>query len=880
MKRRKSLKIMALGALTPGISIISSPLGAHKNYIEKNTSLYFESDWDLWPDMDWVGPEYWGNRLQDWKIQNGKVLCQVSGPNRTLHCLTTQATKDKGSLETSIDIEPNQSLPVSDENYIGLRLGIKGRFDDYRSAAVHGKGIDIAVTTSGKLKIGNKLLPLPTQIKDKFTLQVKTSSHNSHPSITVELKTLSGESIHTSTEKEAFTNESISGNIALVAHIKEGSKEIQETTASATFANWKISGSKLISSSEHEFGPICFAQYTLHKGILKLTGQLTPVEQIAGHKVSFEIKEDGKWKELAQSEVEPMSRTVHFRQENWNYNESVPYRIQLQLPLKSKVSEEGSALRYYTYEGSISKEPIDKDDVKTAVFSCNCDYGFPDSEVPVHVACHEPDLALFVGDQFYEGTGGFGIQTSPIDKAALDYLRKWMMFGWSYREVFRHIPCAIIPDDHDVYHGNIWGEAGKAADISGSWGAPAQDSGGYKMAPKWVNMVQKCQTSHLPDPYDPTPVKRGIDVYYTEWIYGGVSFAILEDRKWKSAPKHVLPEEAEVWNGWIQNPDFDIKKHRVEDAQLLGERQLSFLDHWSQDWSGDVKMKSLVTQTNFSTVSTLPADAKNDGVVPGLKIPVAGEYVSGDVINGDMDSNGWPQVGRDKAVAKIRKCFAFHIAGDQHLASFIQYGVEEYGDSGYAFAGPALNNIWPRRWWPPVANPENHSESNPAYTGNYEDGFGNKMTIKAVANPRLTGKKPAIVYDRATGYGIVTFNKTNRTITTECWPKYVHPLKNPEGQYAGWPITVDQQDNYGRKAAAWLPEIKVNGLSNPVVEVIEENSGESLYYMAIKGNTFTPKVFSKGTYTIKVKDSTTGKTIEKNGIKASSKSKGTLMFSI
>ena len=55
----------------------------------------------------------------------------------------------------------------------------------------------------------------------------------------------------------------------------------------------------------------------------------------------------------------------------------------------------------------------------------------------------------------------------------------------------------------------------------GSMGYAAQDSGGYKMAPSWVNMVQRVQTSHLPDPVDPTPVLQGITVYYTESVGRG-----------------------------------------------------------------------------------------------------------------------------------------------------------------------------------------------------------------------------------------------------------------------------------------------------------------------------------------------------------------------
>ena len=48
-----------------------------------------------------------------------------------------------------------------------------------------------------------------------------------------------------------------------------------------------------------------------------------------------------------------------------------------------------------------------------------------------------------------------------------------------------------------------------------------------------------------------------------------VSFAILEDRKFKSSPSNVMPPEAEVLNGWIQNPDFDARERRGDVAATL-----------------------------------------------------------------------------------------------------------------------------------------------------------------------------------------------------------------------------------------------------------------------------------------------------------------------
>jgi hypothetical protein len=232
-----------------------------------------------------------------------------------------------------------------------------------------------------------------------------------------------------------------------------------------------------------------------------------------------------------------------------------------------------------------------------------------------------------------------------------------------------------------------------------------------------------------------------------------------------------------------------------------------------------------------------------------LRILKAGEYPPDDQPVSDFDSNGWPQTGRNKAVRLMRKGFAFHIAGDQHLGSVSWNGVDEFRDAGYAFCVPAISNIWPRRWCPqePSSNP---IAGQPRYTGDYEDGFGNKMTVYAVSNPVYTGLKPSSLYDRATGYGIIRFNKANRKITMECWPR-VSPPSNGNGQYPGWPITVSQQDNYGRKPYGYLPTIKTN-IKDPVVQVINEKNGEVVYTLRIQGKKFTPKVFESGSYTIKV----------------------------
>jgi len=856
MRRRDAVKALAITTVTPKVFFNGAAQAATP--LPKAKTKNFNSQWQQWPDMQWAGPEYWGNRLQDWEIQSGKLVCNVSGKNRALHNLCFQLSQEKAAFSTELVAEM-LSPHTKNEGYIGFRIGAKGPFEDYRSAAVFGKGLDVGISNQGKIFIGATESEQSLDTRQPLHLKLEAQPRRSAYQLSLSVLDAVGK-VLAELKTDNIPADDLYGNIALVSSFDVQGEESE--AASARFDQWKISGAKLVHHPEQTYGPICFAQYTLHKNTLKLTAQLTPVEAIEGYNVALQVKDKAEWKSIQEREIDPMGRSAQFRIDNWPYQEAVPYRVVLELPLLQ-------GRQAFYYEGTIAEEPIDAEEVKMAVFSCNADHGFPDQEVAPNVLKHQPDLAVFLGDQYYEGSGGFGIQTSPLEKATLDFLHKWYMFGWSYREIFRHIPSACIPDDHDVYHGNVWGESGKHAPTEEGWGYVAQDQGGYKMPVNWVNMVQRTQTGHLPDPYDPTPVKRGINVYYTHWNYGGISMAILEDRKFKSAPKNVLPEEAQVTNGFIQNTEFDIKQHRDIDAELLGDRQLKFLNDWASDWEQGAEMKAVLSQTNFCTVATLPKGSIIDKIVPSLTIPEKGEYVEGDAPTTDMDSNGWPQQGRDEAVKALRKCFALHIAGDQHLASTVQYGVDAFGDAGFAFAGPALNNLWPRRWWPPLSSDHQPLKGKAAYTGKFLDGFGNRMTVYAVANPHQSHREPARIYDRGTGYGIITFNKQARNMRIECWPRYIDPQANPQGQYEGWPVQLKQSDNYGRKPYAYLQEIEVESATDPVVEVINEASGEREYILRIKGRRFRPHVFAEGSYSLKVSSPEDGKSKTLSGLIAS-----------
>ena len=101
------------------------------------------------------------------------------------------------------------------------------------------------------------------------------------------------------------------------------------------------------------------------------------------------------------------------------------------------------------------------------------------------------------------------------------------------------------------------------------------------------------------------------------------------------------------------------------------------------------------------------------------------------------------------------------------------------------------------------------------------------------------------------GYGIVKLNKRQRTITFECWPRFADPATGGQ-QYAGWPISIKQTDNYARTPVAYLPRIEVTGMVNPIVQVVSQETNEIVYTLRISGRSYRPGVFGNGQYTIHV----------------------------
>lgn len=805
----------------------------------------FTNNWASTPDRPWAGADFWANRLQDWQLSGGRLQTRLglaARPLRTVHRLTTAVREEPGNFSLSV-----RTGLASDTWTAGALTGIfigAGASHDFRGAALMHQtggrdgGLFLGVNSSGRAVIQDNRTTAFTQVALGAAPGVLPATFRIEVTATWRLVTRDYGllvSVRDGTSDVLVSQAGLSvaaytvlGNFGLFAHPASG-------TSRFWFQDFTGSGSKLENRPERAFGPVISTQYTLSRQVLKLTAQLAPVVVAGAPAVVLETNPGTGWQAAASASLDPDAYTATFRIPNWNHQVAVPFRVGF---------AENGVISYRS--GTIQADPVDKPEIVvaglTCIIHCAADtandgfngideaaagpvswtrdrINFPHDDIIRNLPLHEPDLYAFTGDQVYEGGSPTSADHSSDENRRLDYLYKWYLFCWTWRDVIDDRPSLALPDDHDVFQGNLWGEGGKAA--------TTQENGGYTRPAAFVRMVERTQTAHLPDPYDPTPVAQNIGVYYNSWVYGRVGFAILEDRKFKNG-------YADEGFGALEatNPAADTNRFNRSDLSLLGARQEAFLDAFAADWTGQ-EMKAVISQSPFASSSTHVSAAYNR-------------------VYFDIDANGWPQNKRDKAVALMRKSFAPHLNGDQHVSVMLQHGIAAQRDAVYSFCVPPTSNAFSRAWDPADTTTGATSVVSPC-TGPYQDGFGNRIQVLAAANPahyygQTSYYGSPLLHDRGAGYGIIRFNKSERTITFECWPRYADPTDpSTGGQYPGWPLTIRQSQNDGRVPSGYLPVIDTGAIQNPVVRIHDQSAASELVYgYRVHGNRFRPPVYAAG----------------------------------
>ncbi|MCM4151914.1 twin-arginine translocation pathway signal [Arenibacter sp. N53] len=822
LKRRNFIQKVGLA-----IPIIANPFsnifaqsGVLDNTLNSSSGKSIAFSFENLNDRVWIGKDFWSIPMEDWEIENKRLEFKGTMRNTRLHLLTYVLKKDKGDfrIKSRIGLLKNNK----DKGSVGFSIGIRDTTDpnSVKAACYFGDGLFTGISLDGKLFVANKEVKLPENFDySDFTLELGVSPKNGD----YECNLVAVDKDDRKSELAYRHFGEIEGLVALEQnyHEKEGSTFWTRSIA--------LDGTKVEYVPDNSFGPILWAMYTLSKGKLKLTAQLPPVSKSDSQKVELQFFKKGKWAQEDKVEIDPISYCAIFSMDNWDSAQDTPYRLVYSIDKE----------KHY-YKGTIRQEPNDRP-LRFGGLTCQEWAGYPYRPLVENLEKSNPDMLYFSGDQLYEGNGGYPIKRQPEDSAILNYLGKWYMFGWAFGNIMRDRPTICTPDDHDVYQGNLWGEGGEGISFE-AWEKVRDAHGGLVQTPKMVNVVYRTQCGHLPDAYDSLPLPSGITNWYTQMIYGKVSFAIVSDRLFKSGPEMLRSGE-----GRIDHLTAPAKPEELDsnDLTFFGNRQMEFLNGWIADWQGS-EMKVLLSQTLFSNVGTHHGPKK-------------------EFLFGDLDSGGWPKSKRDEVIRTIRKASVFHINGDQHLPFMVQYSVDEVRDGGWTFCTPAISTGYPRWGQPdsvnvPFTDRPEHGLPN---TGSYRDGFGNTNYIYAVGNPTddfdLEKNRYIKAQKKASGYGIVTFDTGARTIKMEAIRFLANlDVDSEENTYPGWPLTIDQDDNDGRRALGYLPRLQLKE-SNQVVKIINEETNEMVKSLRVKGKEFVPAVFSLAKYTLIIGEGKDGK---------------------
>lgn len=761
MKRREFIALLAAVAGAPGVALSQT--------LTQTTRI---ENWSISHDRVFLGGGVWANPMEDWRVQDGWAACQNAGGGRNIHSLLYELKDAAKPFAVSVEVKRPEQL--AKDGGAGFRLGVTADIDDHRARCFANNGINAGLL-GDTLMLGKSKVKLPTKVPSHFVLMLVGQSAGEKSELTLSVADPSdGKPI--GSVMASFANQQLQGNIALASQFTGPKGRLK--SPGYRFRDWRISGDAFAHHPDRAFGPILWTMYSLSDNrdddgfVMKLTALLGPMGEKDNKTVALEVQRDGKWESLeSTAELDRDAWTATFRVPNWDATRPTPYRVRY-----TEVYSDRSAFDH-AYAGTIRANPTKP--LRIGALTCQNAVGFPYKPVSDNLVKLDPDLLYFSGDQLYENHGGFGVIRKPADPAILNYLRKFYMFGWAFREAMANAPTIVLPDDHDVFHGNIWGEAGAPLEKGST-----SSNGGYIQPAKMVNVVHKTSCSHHPDFAEPTPVKQDISVYYGDMVYGGVGFAIIADRQWKSAPGKSGNKSGRVDH--VTDPKFDTSTFDKEGLVLLGERQEKFLKEWASDWRGHT-MKVLLSQTVFAGAAT------HHGSYKGYLVA-------------DLDSGSWPQTPRNRAIDLMRPAMPLHICGDQHLASAVQYGVEKQRDSFWAFCTPAIT-VGYQRWWRPDELDNMSHDNRPAHglsnTGEYTDGLGNKAYVYAIANPGKDfreggGDRYDFAHRKNSGFGFVTIDTDAKTYQLDCFKFLIDATDGKaSNQFPGWPLTIHQTENKG-----------------------------------------------------------------------------------
>jgi alkaline phosphatase D len=216
LTRRRFLSNSA--ALAAGAAVASrlpTPLRAGN---ARTPAAEFVANWKQSPDRVWLGPEFWSNPLQDWRIANGRIECTNAAGDRNVHLLVRSLADQDGDFAISVRVaRPDGSALGKATGSVGFRIGIRGPLPDYRSGLIYGRGLDAGLTSEGGLFIGAIGEAKAGTVKlDAAEVQLQLTGTPAAGGYTLKLTASNAQGAELGSVLETVPRERLVGGIALV----------------------------------------------------------------------------------------------------------------------------------------------------------------------------------------------------------------------------------------------------------------------------------------------------------------------------------------------------------------------------------------------------------------------------------------------------------------------------------------------------------------------------------------------------------------------------------------------------------------------------------------------------------------------------------------
>jgi alkaline phosphatase D len=328
----------------------------------------------------WLAPAYWANRLQDWRLNAGRIECLQAA--KTNGCRTVSVmTRELVAGQTAATITARTGTLAVGAGFSGFLVGAGAGLLDYRAAALvgcaggTGGGILCTYESDGHVRFRDH-----ANEKQQLSWPVIAATSSSGPVpartlaedvvLTLAVTPAAGGRFTLALTARAFADGRLLST-ATIAGVAEqrllgGMSLVSSPAPAATgarywFRDFAAAGAKVAAHPERALGPIVATLYSLSGGVLKLTAQLQPISAAEPQQVVLQYRPTGgtAWQQGPVSTLDA-GFAAHFRVAGWDATRSFDYQV---------VYAPGTASQSI-YRGRIAKDPIAKSPIVVGLVTC------------------------------------------------------------------------------------------------------------------------------------------------------------------------------------------------------------------------------------------------------------------------------------------------------------------------------------------------------------------------------------------------------------------------------------------------------------------------------------------------------------------------------